>query len=108
MGLPTLSELGLKDKRKHIPDDVKASIKAELDSGTTNMAELSRKYGVSVGTIRYIRNPNYIKTMIKESRKRTGKRTYNKKIQERYMKDIRLRKETKIKELLKYYKEQEG
>lgn len=104
MGLPTLKELGLTDKRNKIPEAVKNSIKAEIDNGVTNMAYLSRKYKVSVGTIRYIKDPVYIKNMIKKSRKQHSYNYYNKEKQDKFMKDLRIRKEDKIKVILREYK----
>lgn len=104
MGLPTLKELGLKDKRNKIPEVIKASIQADIDNGETNMTDLARKYNVSVGTVRYIKNPTYFKKMIKKSRKQHGYKYYSKEKQEVCMKDLRGRKEDKIRFILEEYK----
>lgn len=105
MALPTLKELGLEDKRRRVPDEIKQKIKEELDSGITNMAHLSRKYKVSIGTVRMIKDPEHNKAIAKKSRDSKGgfRRYYNKDKQAKWMKALHDRKEEKIKSILAEY-----
>ena len=103
MELPTLKELGLQDKRRRISDEVKKQIKAELQNGVHNMSYLSKKYGVSVCTVRMIRNPEHEKSLIKQSRAR--RYYYNKEKQKMWSKDLQNRKIQRIQEILKEYDE---
>lgn len=110
MALPTLKELGLSDGRKKIPEEVKQQIKQELDSGETNMAHLSRKYGVSVCTIRMIRNPTHEKAIMKKSRDNNGgfRKYYNKDRQTKRLRALCNRKEDKIRKIVEEYNKLKG
>lgn len=105
MALPTLKELGLSDGRRRVSDETKQKIKEELDSGVTNMAHLSRKYNVSMGTVRMIKDPEHTKAIAKKSRDSKGgfRRYYNKDKQAKWMKAIHDRKEEKIKSIIAEY-----
>ncbi len=107
MSLPTLKNLGLEDKRKRIPDEIKKAIKEELENGETNMAFLSRKYNVSIFTVRMIRNPTHEKELIKQSRRKRGG-YYAKDKQRQWNKNISARKEARINELLDFYNNHKG
>lgn len=110
MSLPTLKDLGLEDKRKRIPDEVKAEIKKELDNGETNMSYLSRKYNVSICSVRMIRNYEHERAIMKKSRDSRGgyKAYYDKDKQARSMQKVSDRKKEKIKELMEFYKAHKG
>lgn len=110
MSLPTLKELGLSDGRKHIPDEVKIKIKKELESGTTNMTYLSKKYGVSVCTVRMIRNPEHEKALMKKSRDNNGgfRKYYNRERQTKRLRNLCSRKEDKIRKIVEEYNKLKG
>ena len=110
MALPTLKELGLADGRKKIPEAVKIAIKQELENGVTNMAHLSRKYGVSVCTIRMIRNPLHEKEIMKKSRDNNGgfRKYYNKERQTKRLRNLCNRKEDQIRKIVEEYNKLKG
>lgn len=102
MVLPTLNALGMNDKRRKIPDEVKEHIKEDLKNGKTNLSALAREYGVSVCTVRMIRNPEHEKELIRKSRRK--KNYYNHYKQKMWNKDLQERKRKRIYELLEEQK----
>ena len=98
MGLPTLEELGITDKRRKVSDEIKECIRKELQSGKTNITALARQYGVSVCTVRMIKNPEHEKALIRKSRSK--KSYYNKEKQKKWNSDLQDRKIKRIYELL--------
>lgn len=94
--LPTLKELGLPDRRCKVDPKIKDAIKAELERGGVSMNYLAKKYKVSMMTVRVIKDPMHIKSLIKKSLdSRGGSSVYYKKQKEKQYaahKDIAVRK----------------
>lgn len=70
--LPTLEQLGLKDRRHKVPEEIKKAIKEDLDKGITGLAYLARKYNVSVCVVRYVRDPEHERAIRKKSLDKCG------------------------------------
>lgn len=95
----SLKKLGLSklDKRRKVDDSIKKAIAEELASGSgKSLRYLANKYGVSVMTVRMIKDPKKEKETIKRSIDKRGKNKYNYKKSHEFYLDIKKRKEVAL------------
>lgn len=98
----SLKDLGLKDKRVKISADVKKSIKEYVELNVSaSLKSVAEKFGVSIMTVRMIKNPDKEKATIKRSLEKLGgcKHYQDSATQKALQKDCYDRKMKRIREL---------